>query len=155
MAVLDDMDRRILKALAQNGRLSNTDLARLIGLSPSPCWQRVKRLEEAGIIAGYAAILDHQALGVGETVLVEVILDRHDAEALENFAQAITAMPEVLEVHLMAGEFDYLLKVAADGTRGVEEFLREKLFRIPGLRHARSNFSLRCLKREVSYVPPG
>lgn len=154
MASLDETDRRILKALAANGRLSNTDLAREVGLSPSPCWQRVRRLEEAGVISGYAAILDHEALGVGETVLVEVMLDHHDTAALEGFARAIVAMPEVLEVYLMAGEFDYLIKVAAGGTRDVEAFLREKLFRIPGLRHSRSSFSLRCLKRVVSYVPP-
>lgn len=149
----DDTDRRILAALAKNGRLSNTDLARQVGLSPSPCWQRVKRLEEVGIITGYAVILDHDALGVGETVMIEVVLDHHDAKALEGFEKAVIAMPEVLEIYLMAGEFDFLLKVAANGTRGVEEFLREKLFKVPGLRHSRSSFSLRCLKRVVSYVP--
>lgn len=151
---IDETDRRILKALAANGRLSNTDLASEVGLSPSPCWQRVRRLEEAGIIKGYAAILDHKALGVGETVLVEVVLDHHDEQALEGFAKALTAIPEVLEVYLMAGEFDYLLKVAAGGTADVEAFLREKLFRIKGFRNSRSSFSLRCLKRVVSYVPP-
>lgn len=149
----DDTDRRILSALARNGRLSNTDLARQVGLSPSPCWQRVKRLEETGIITGYAVILDHDALGVGETVMIEVVLDHHDAKALAGFEKTVMAMPEVLEIYLMAGEFDFLLKVAANGTRGVEEFLREKLFRVPGLRHSRSSFSLRCLKRVVSYVP--
>lgn len=150
---IDDIDRRILKALCTDGRISNTELARTVGLSPSPCWQRVRRLEETGIIAGYAAILDHEALGTGETVMVEVMLDHHDADALERFGRAISAIPEVLEVYLMAGEFDYLIKVAADGTRGVEEFLRERLFRIPGLRHSKSSFTLRCLKRVVSYVP--
>lgn len=150
---IDDTDRRIMKALAANGRLSNTDLSREVGLSPSPCWQRVRRLEDEGLIAGYAAILDHEALGVGETVLVEVALDHHDVDALERFGKAVIAIPEVLEVYLMAGEFDYLIKVAADGTKGVEEFLRERLFRIPGLRHSKSSFTLRCLKRVVSYVP--
>ncbi len=152
--VIDDTDKRILRVLAADGRISNSDLAREVGLSPSPCWQRVRRLEEAGIISGYAAILDHEALGVGETVLVEVVLDHHDTEALENFARALTAVPEVLEVYLMAGEFDYLLKVAAGGTADVESFLREKLFRIKGFRNSRSSFALRCLKRVVSYVPP-
>ena len=141
---IDDIDRRIMKALAANGRLSNTDLAREVGLSPSPCWQRVRRLEDEGLIAGYAAVLDHEALGVGETVLVEVALDHHDVDALERFGKAVIAIPEVLEVYLMAGEFDYLIKVAADGTKGVEEFLRERLFRIPGLRHSKSSFTLRC-----------
>jgi Lrp/AsnC family transcriptional regulator, leucine-responsive regulatory protein len=151
--VIDETDRRILRVLADNGRISNSDLAREVGLSPSPCWQRVRRLEEAGIITGYAAILNHEALGVGETVMVEVVLDHHDAEALENFARVLTAVPEVLEVYLMAGEFDYLLKVAAGGTTDVESFLREKLFRIKGFRNSQSSFALRCLKRVVSYVP--
>jgi Lrp/AsnC family transcriptional regulator, leucine-responsive regulatory protein len=151
---IDDTDRRILKVLSTNGRISNADLAREVGLSPSPCWQRVRRLEEAGIISGYAAILDHEALGVGETVMVEVVLDHHDEQSLEGFAKALTAIPEVLEVYLMAGEFDYLVKVAAGGTSDVESFLRHKLFRIKGFRQSRSSFALRCIKRVVSYVPP-
>ncbi|WP_428696561.1 Lrp/AsnC family transcriptional regulator [Stappia sp.] len=150
---IDDTDRRILKALVANGRLSNTELAREVGLSPSPCWQRVRRLEEEGIIAGYTAVLDHEQLGVGETVMIEVSLDRHDAEALEGFGKAMSEIPEVLEVYLMAGDYDYFVKVAASGTKGVEEFLRERLFRVPGLRHSKSSFSLRCLKKVVSCVP--
>ncbi|WP_186389671.1 Lrp/AsnC family transcriptional regulator [Stappia sp. TSB10GB4] len=150
---LDDIDRRILKALVANGRLSNTELAREVGLSPSPCWQRVRRLEEEGVISGYTAVLDHEALGVGETVMIEVSLERHDPEALEGFGKAMAEIPEVLEVYLMAGDCDYFVKVAASGTKGVEEFLRERLFPIPGLRHSKSSFSLRCLKKVTSCVP--
>ncbi|WP_349360356.1 Lrp/AsnC family transcriptional regulator [Stappia sp.] len=150
---IDEIDRRILRALVANGRISNADLAREVGLSPSPCWQRVRRLEEEGIIAGYTAVLDQQALGVGETVMVEVSLDRHDADVLAAFGRAMAETPEVLEVHLMAGDYDYFVKIAADGTKGVEEFLRERLFRIEGLRHSKSSFSLRCLKAAGSYVP--
>ena len=150
---LDEIDRRILKSLVANGRLTNTELAREIGLSASPCWQRVRRLEEEGVISGYTAILDHRKLGVGETVIVEVSLDRHDAATLEGFGRAMAEIPEVLEVYLMAGDCDYFVKIAASGTSGVEEFLRQRLFPVPGLRHSKSSFALRCLKKVTSYVP--
>lgn len=150
---LDNIDRKILKALVGNGRLSNAELAKEVGLSPSPCWQRVRRLEEDGIIAGYTAVLNHEALGVGETVMIEVSLERHDADALEAFSKAMTDIPEVLEIYLMAGDFDYFVKIATDGTKGVEEFLRERLFRVPALRHSKSSFALRCVKQVASYVP--
>ncbi|SOE08900.1 AsnC family transcriptional regulator [Hoeflea halophila] len=150
---LDTIDRRILKALVANGRLSNAELAKEVGLSASPCWQRVKRMEDEGIIAGYTTLLDHRALGVGETVMVEVQLEHHDARSLEVLTEAMAKIPEVLEIYLMAGDFDFFLKIAVSGTQGVEEFLREKLFRVPGLRHSKSNFSLRCVKQVAAYVP--
>uniref|UniRef100_UPI003BAAB7E0 Lrp/AsnC family transcriptional regulator n=1 Tax=Stappia sp. TaxID=1870903 RepID=UPI003BAAB7E0 len=150
---LDEIDRKILRALVEDGRLSNTDLARKVGLSPSPCWQRVRRMEEEGVIAGYTAVLDHEALGLDDTVMIEVSLDRHNATALESFGKAMAALPDVLEVHMMAGEYDYFVKIAANGTKGVEQFLREHLFGVEGLRNSRSSFSLRCLKRVTSCVP--
>lgn len=143
---LDKIDRRILAALQRDGRLSNTQLAEQVGLSPSPCWQRTRRLEEKGFIRGYAALLDQARLGLPETALVEITLDRHDETALEEVGRAIIAIPEVLEVYLTTGEYDYLIKVAVDGTRGYEEFLRNRLYRIPGIRQSRSIFTLRCLK---------
>lgn len=150
---LDRIDRRILRALQQNGRLTNAQLAEQVGLSASPCWQRTRRLEAEGFIGGYTAVLDQERLGMPETVIIEVMLDRHDDAALEAFGTAMVALPEVLEVYLTTGEYDYFIKVAANGTRGYEDFLRKKLFRIPGIRHARSSFTLRCLKRTQSVVP--
>lgn len=144
---LDAIDRRILRELSRDGRLSNTQLAERVGLSPSPCWQRTRRLETEGFIRGYAAILDRDMLGVPETVLVEIMLDRHDEALLESFSRQITELPEVIEVWLVSGEYDYIIKVAVDGTRGYEDFLRKRLFRIPGVRHSRSCFALRCLKQ--------
>lgn len=144
---LDAIDRRILRELSGDGRLSNTQLAERVGLSPSPCWQRTRRLEAEGYIRGYAALLDRELLGVPETVLVEVMLDRHDEEVLENFGRQIVELPEVIEVWLVSGEYDYMLKVAVSGTRGYEDFLRKRLFRIPGIRNSRSCFALRCLKQ--------
>lgn len=150
---LDAIDRRILRALSRDGRLSNNQLAEMVGLSPSPCWQRTRRLEAEGYIRGYAALLDQALLGAPETVLIEVTLDHHDDAVLEAFGRAMTELPEVLEVHLTTGEYDYMIKVAVDGTRGYEEFLRRKLYKVPGIRHSRSIFTLRCLKQGGVAVP--
>ncbi|MEC7259609.1 MAG: Lrp/AsnC family transcriptional regulator [Pseudomonadota bacterium] len=147
------MDRMILKELARDGRLSNAALGEKVGLSASPCWQRVRRLEQSGHIQGYAALLDQEKLGASEIVMIEVILERHDDDVLEEFGRTMQRMPEVLEVHLTTGEYDYLIKVAVEGTRGYEAFLREKLYRVRGIRHTRSSFVLRCLKDVQAYVP--
>jgi Lrp/AsnC family leucine-responsive transcriptional regulator len=153
MKPLDDIDRGILRELQANARLSNADLAERIGLSASPCWQRVKRLEDTGYIEGYVAVLDQKRLGLPDTVIIEVTLEKHDDEGLERFGRALTGLPEVLEAYLTTGEHDYFVKVAVDGTEGYERFLREHLYRIPGIRHTRSCFALRCLKRRLSVSP--
>lgn len=153
MKALDEIDRRILRELQDNARLSNADLAERVGLSASPCWQRVKRLEDSGYIQGYVAILDHKRLGMPDTIIIEVTLERHDDEVIERFGRALTDLPEILEAYLTTGEYDYFIKVAINGTEGYERFLREKLYRIPGIRHTRSCFALRCLKRRFSVTP--
>lgn len=150
---LDEIDRRILRALRRDGRLSNNQLAEEVGLSPSPCWQRTRRLEAQGYIQGYTAVLDQEKLGVPETVIIEVTLDRHDDTVLETFGRAMVALPEVLEVYLTTGEYDYYIKVAVEGTKGYEKFLRQKLYRVPGIQHSRSIFTLRCLKQGGISVP--
>uniref|UniRef100_Q46TD9 Transcriptional regulator, AsnC family n=2 Tax=Cupriavidus TaxID=106589 RepID=Q46TD9_CUPPJ len=150
---LDDVDRRILRELRRDGRLSNAKLAEHVGLSATPCWNRVRALEESGVIEGYAALLNQKALGLPDTVLIEVTLDRHDDDMLHRFGQALAELPEVLEAHLLTGEYDYLIKVAVAGTEGYEEFLRHKLYKLPGLRHSHSTFVLRTLKRELSVAP--
>src|SRR3954470_3560414 len=150
---LDEIDRRILRVLLKSARSTNNDLAQQVGISSSPCWTRVKRLEEAGYILGYAALLDQKKLGFPDTVIIEVTLDRPDDEVLEKFGKALSELPEVLEAYLTTGDYDYLIKVAVEGTSGYERFLREKLYRIPGIRHSRSSFALRCLKRVLSIEP--
>jgi Lrp/AsnC family transcriptional regulator, leucine-responsive regulatory protein len=150
---LDDFDRAILRELQNDARVSNTELAGRIGLSPSPCWQRVKRLEDSGYIESYVAVLDQKRLGMPDTVIIEVTLEKHDDEVLEKFGKALTDLPEVLEAYLTTGEYDYFVKVAVNGTEGYERFLRERLYRIPGIRHTRSCFALRCLKRKFSATP--
>jgi Lrp/AsnC family leucine-responsive transcriptional regulator len=150
---LDDIDRHILRTLGGDGRISNQKLADTVNLSPTPCWHRVKALEEAGYIAGYAALLDQRLLGMPDTVIIEVTVDRHDDEIFKAFSDAVAALPEVMEAYLLSGEYDYLIKVAVAGTEGYERFLRQKLYKLPGVRHTRSTFALRCLKRSPSVTP--
>ena len=150
---IDAIDRKILRALRRDGRLSNNQLAEEVGLSPSPCWQRTRRLEAEGYIRGYTALLDQEKLGAPETVIIDIMMDRHDEAALDNLGRAMAELPEVLEVYLTSGEYDYFIKVAVNGTKGYEEFLRNKLYRIPGIRHSRSSFALRCLKQGGAPIP--
>jgi Lrp/AsnC family leucine-responsive transcriptional regulator len=150
---IDELDRRILRELRNDGRLSNTKLAEKVGLSTTPCWNRVRALEEGGMIEGYTALISQTALGYPDTVIIEVTLDRHDDDIFEKFGQALAKLPEVMEAYLLTGDYDYLIKVAVAGTAGYEEFLRKKLYKLPGLKHSRSTFVLRCLKRTQSVEP--
>ncbi|MBL4750701.1 MAG: Lrp/AsnC family transcriptional regulator [Amylibacter sp.] len=150
---LDPIDLKILRALVANAKISTADLAQSVGLSTSPCWQRIRRLEADGYITGYAAKLDQYKLGATDIVFVEVSLERHNQDALNNFGRIIKELDEVLEVFLTSGEHDYLLKVAITGTRGYENFLTNTLSRIPGIRQTRSSFALRCLKDKDVFIP--
>jgi Lrp/AsnC family leucine-responsive transcriptional regulator len=150
---IDELDRRILRELRIDGRLSNTKLAEKVGLSTTPCWNRVRALEEGGMIEGYTALLSQTALGYPDTVIIEVTLDRHDDDIFDKFGAALATLPEVMEAYLLTGDYDYLIKVAVAGTAGYEEFLRKKLYKLPGLKHSRSTFVLRCLKRTQSVEP--
>jgi Lrp/AsnC family leucine-responsive transcriptional regulator len=150
---LDSLDRKILRELRKDGRVSNTQLAERVGLSQSPCWNRVRHLEQMGVIEGYTVVLNQKALGVPDTVMIEVTLDKHDDDTFVRFGAALAEMPEVLEAYLLTGEYDYLIKVAVAGTEGYEVFLRKKLYQLPGIRHSRSTFVLRALKKETSPEP--
>jgi Lrp/AsnC family leucine-responsive transcriptional regulator len=152
---MDSIDHRILRELASNARITNTELAARVGLSPSPCWTRVRNLEESGVIEGYVTLFNQAALGLPDTVIVEVTLDRHDDEILNKFERALAKLPEVVEAHLMTGDYDFFIKVAVAGTSGYEAFLRNKLYKIPGIRHSRTSFTLRRLKNTISPQPPG
>ncbi|HWL80534.1 MAG TPA: Lrp/AsnC family transcriptional regulator [Roseomonas sp.] len=150
---MDQTDRQILRTLARNARVTNAELAEQAGISPSPCWTRVRRLEQTGVIEGYVALLSQAALGLPDTIFVEIMMEKHDEAALTRFEQAVQDMPEVLECHLTTGEYDYLIKAAVSGTAGYEALLREKLHRLPGVRHTRTAVALRCLKRSLSPMP--
>ncbi len=112
----DATDLRILSALQEDGRLTVQALAEKVGLSPSPCWTRVKRLEESGAIEKYVAVLDQKALGFGNVVFVEITLDKHDDKILDHFGEALTRIPEVVEAYLVTGEYDYLVKVVVSAS---------------------------------------
>ena len=144
---LDKFDISILEALQKDARLSLQDLGKIVGLTASPCWTRVKRLEDAGVIEGYTVRLSPDKLGLPETVILHVSLDSHSDEALFEFGRALEDIPEVLEAFLVSGDYDYYIRVAVEDTRGYERFLREKLYKIPGIRNSKSSFVLRRLKQ--------
>ncbi|WP_028240378.1 Lrp/AsnC family transcriptional regulator [Stutzerimonas azotifigens] len=147
-ARLDAHDRRILAALQRDGRLTNVDLADRIGLSASPCLRRVKMLEDAGVILGYQATLDPDAIGLGLTVFVGIKVERHHEEEAERFRQAVSALPEVLSAYLVSGESDFLLHVVVQDLRDYERFLTEVLLKLPGVRDIRSNFAIQTVKAQ-------
>ncbi|MEX2454838.1 MAG: Lrp/AsnC family transcriptional regulator, partial [Rhodospirillaceae bacterium] len=120
---LDAIDRRILDRLQRNGRVSNVELAREVGLSPSPCLRRVRDLETAGIIDRYAAVLDQTAVGLSLSVFVQVTLERQIESALETFERVVGTRPEVMECYLMTGDSDYLLRVVVADVTAYERFL--------------------------------
>lgn len=143
---LDHLDRKILRALQRRGRLQNKVLAEEVGLSNSPCLRRVKLLEANGAIAGYSARLDGPAVGLPLVVFTRVTLDRQDKAGVETFAEAIARIPEVLECYLMAGSYDYLLKVAAADLDDYQRFQMRHLTPMPGVRNVVTEIPLRTVK---------
>jgi len=143
---LDAIDRRILSELQQNARIANADLAREVGLSPSPCLRRVRELEEAGVIRSYVALVEPGAVGLPISVFVQVTLERQIEQALETFERAILHRPEVMECYLMTGDADYLLRVVVADLTAYERFLKDHLTRVPGVASIKSSFALKQVK---------
>lgn len=140
----DRYDRQILQVLQEDGRISNQDLADRIGLSPSPCLRRVRALEEAGIIAGYRAVLDARKLGLTLIALIHISMDRHTPERFENFEAEIRAIPEIVECLLITGQdADYQLKAVVRDMDAYQELLLDRITRIPGVTGVHSSFVLR------------
>jgi DNA-binding Lrp family transcriptional regulator len=146
MISLDDIDRRILDRLQRDGRLSNADLALEVGLSPSPCWRRVKALEEAGIIKGYTAQLDAKSVGLSVTVFMSVSLTTQVEKALQAFERAAAERPEVMECYLMTGDSDYLLRIVVPDLEAYERFVMD-FTKIVGIAQIRSSLALRTVKQ--------
>jgi Lrp/AsnC family transcriptional regulator, leucine-responsive regulatory protein len=146
---LDAIDRRVLRALQSDGRLSIVALAEEVGLSPTPCQRRVRRLEQEGVIAGYTAVLDLARLGLPLQAFVLVALDSHAEDVVARFQAALSVRPEVLAAYSMSGEMDYLLHVAAADFEAYADFALKALLRMPGVKETRSSFVLQALK------PPG
>jgi Lrp/AsnC family transcriptional regulator, leucine-responsive regulatory protein len=152
---LDKFDLAILSVLREDARASLQDISARVGLSTTPCWTRIKKMESDGVIQGYTVRIDPAAIGFTETVIVQVTLESHNDETLAAFGRALEAIPEVLEAFLISGDYDYYVRIAVRDTRDYERLLRERLYRIPGIRHSKSSFVLRRLKESgVPLAPP-
>jgi len=140
---LDAIDLSILQQLQINARISNVDLADAVGLSPSPCLRRVKRLEDSGVISRYVALVDPNTMGLTVNVFVQVSLERQVDEYLERFETSVISWPEVMECYLMTGDADYHLRIVVPDLSTYETFLKNKLTRVPGVSNIRSSFALK------------
>lgn len=140
---LDATDRRILRVLQKQGRISNAELSDKVNLSPSACHRRVQRLEAERFISAYVALLDPRKMGHPTTVFVEITLSGQADEVLDAFEREVARIPDVLECHLMAGAADYLLKVVAQDTEDFARIHRQYLARLPGVAQMQSSFALR------------
>ena len=161
---LDKTDRRILAVLQEDGRLSNQDVAERVSLSPSPCLRRIRRLEEAGVIRAYAALLDPAKVGLGLLAYVNVRLDKHTERPAppgarhatpsprDDFAHAVTGWPEVLACYAMTGEMDYLLRVHVEDMEHFSDFMMATLLRHPAVLDVKSSFALQTVK-ETTALP--
>ncbi|RJL08777.1 Lrp/AsnC family transcriptional regulator [Paracoccus siganidrum] len=150
MTEIDAIDRRILALLQKDGRITNAELAQRIHLSASACHRRVQRLEEAGVISGYVALLDQRKVQRPTTVFVEITLTGQADDILDAFERAVRAIPDVLECHLMAGTADYLLKIVVEDTDDFARIHRQHLSRLPGVRQMHSSFALRTVFRTTA-----
>jgi len=143
--VLDKTDIQLLDALQRDATLSMAQLGEVVGLSPTPCWKRIKRLQDEGYITARMAMLDRKKLGLPVTVFVSVRTTQHDEQWLARFAATVTAMPEVMEFHRMSGDVDYMLKVVTSSIDGYDRFYK-KLIRQVGLSGVSSAFSMEQIK---------
>ena len=149
ISTLDDTDRRLLRVLQADGRITNAELAKQCNLSPAATFDRVRRLRERGYIVGYAALLDPAKVDRALLIFVEVVLDRTTGEVFEDFAKAVRRAPEILECHMVAGGFDYLIKARVRDMEAYRGFLGDILFKMPGVRETRTYAVLEEVKSTV------
>jgi DNA-binding Lrp family transcriptional regulator len=153
---LDATDLRILSVLQEDSSLSNLELAGKISLSPSPTLARVKNLEAQGAISRYVALVDPHALGLKMNVFIQVSLEKQEAQALARFEQEVSRFDEVMEVYLMTGDEDYLLRIVVPDIQALERFILDHLTKIPGIKNIRSSFALKQVKYKTALpVKPG
>ena len=151
---LDSIDWKILGLLQTDARLSNVELAKAIGLSPSPCLHRVRALEEAGYISRYVTLLNALRVGLKVSVFIQVTLERQIESALERFENAIRGRPEVMECYLMTGDADYLIRVVVADIQVLEEFILKFLTKLPGVGNIKSSFALKQVKYQTALPLP-
>jgi Lrp/AsnC family leucine-responsive transcriptional regulator len=144
---LDRLDRRILDELQADARVSNQELAKRVGLSPAPCWRRLRRLEKDGLISGHVTLLNAAAIGLPITAYAMVSLENHHPESLKQFDQMVSERPEVLECHSMSGTNDYLLRIVAASIGDYEKFMSTHLLQLRAVRSVNTSFVLRTRKQ--------
>lgn len=149
---LDEMDRRILRALQRDGRLQNTELAQEVGLSPSPCLRRVRLLEEAGVIERYVAVLNPATVGMGMTLFTRVWLTAQDADTIEHFIAAMKQLPQIMECYIMLGESDAMLRVVVQDLDDYRRFQTTHLTRANGIQNVKTDLPSQIVKQ--SYALP-
>jgi DNA-binding Lrp family transcriptional regulator len=153
-AMIDLIDKKILRALQADGRISNTDLAAQVGLSASACLRRLRLLEHSGVIRGYTAIIDAEAPEHLTVFVVEIMLERQTVEFLSRFEAAVRKCPDILECYLMTGDYDYLVRVEARDPLDYERIHRDQLSRLPGIARIRSSFAIRRVVGAASRSQP-
>lgn len=151
MIELDATDRKILRLLQADGRISNADLAEAIHLSPSSCLRRVRRLESSGVIDRYAMLVNPAAIGKPTSIFIEISLGSQSQEVLDAFEAAVADSSEVMECYLMAGQSDYLLRVEVADMADFERIHKSQLSRLPGVTGIRSNFAIRVVCKKSLY----
>ena len=142
----DKTDLQILRMLTEDSRRTLQDIGAKVGLSPTSCWSRIKRLEAQSVIKRYTIDVDAASIGYRDSVIVQLTLESHTDETLYKFGRVLASIPEVQEAFLVSGDYDYYIRIAVRDTRDYERLLREKLYKIPGIRHSKSHFVLRVLK---------
>ena len=147
---MDNTDLKILSILQKDASLPVAEVAARVNLSQTPCWRRIQKLEEAGVIEGRVAILDPDKIGLGLTVFVEIETGDHSKEWLEAFATAINTMPEVMEVYRMAGDVDYLLRLAVANMAAYDDFYRRLIALVP-MKNVTSRFAMERVKYTTAY----
>lgn len=148
---MDAKDRQIVRALQEDGRLSNQDLAARVNLSPSPCLRRVRLLEERGIIIGYSARVDAAAYGLRLTAFIRIQLAKHEQSCVRAFEEAVLKAEEILDCHLLTGEADYLLRVVVADLDAYEQFVRRRLHAIAGIASINTSFVYGTVKAVQVY----
>ena len=147
---LDRTDRRILECLQADGRISNVDLAKKVNLTPTPCIERVRRLERHGYITGYTAILDPHMVGAGLLVFIEIDLSHNSPDGFKKFREEAQKLPEVMDCHLVSGNFDYLIKARVSDMKAYRELLGDKILSLPTVKASRSYVVMEEVKETLT-----
>jgi len=148
---IDEIDKKILETLQPNGRITNAKLAATVGISPPAMLERVRRLEAAGVITRYAAIVDREKIGLGVMAIVSISLAVHKFESIDQFRERLLELDEVLECHQVTGEDDIILKIAVESINSYSEFVMNKLAAIPGIQNFKSHIVLSTMKNSTSF----